>query len=106
MPAGKYRHRIEIQEDKSTTKNDHGEIVPDWKTVARRWVRIVPLAGSKAQVARQINPKVTHNVEMRYWQPLHPEQRIKYGTRILEINSIINTEEKDREQHMICTEAV
>lgn len=67
---------------------------------------ISPIPGT--EVARQEEPTnvVMSNVAIRYRPGLKAKMRILFGTRTLEINSVINVEELNRELNLVCREVI
>lgn len=105
MNAGKLRNRIEFQEDQGTAQDAYGAPTSDWNTVARRWARVEPLSGRELEVARAQAATVSHRVTLRHWPDLRPWFRVKFGDKYFAIDAAMNTEERDRETVLLCTEA-
>jgi SPP1 family predicted phage head-tail adaptor len=108
MRAGKLQNRVEIQRDDGASQNDLGEHVPAWATYQTVWAQVTPLTGQRLFNAAQVMHDVTHEIRMR-WQSvaeLTPNHRIKWGTRIFEILSIVNWQEQDAEAIVSCREHV
>lgn len=108
MRAGKLQHPVVFQSPPAA-RNEYGEEeqdTDDWTVFARRRVAIIPLTGRELWNAQQSQPDVTHRVEMRYLEGLTTKKRMKYGTRIFNILSVLNLEEDGREMHLICVERV
>jgi SPP1 family predicted phage head-tail adaptor len=106
VKAGTLRQRIEFQEDQGTTQDAYGAVTADWNTVARRWAEVVPLSGRELEVARAQAPTADHRVTLRHWPDLKPHHRVKFGDKYFAINSVLNTDQRDRELVLLCTEAV
>lgn len=105
MRAGQLRHRVEFQE-RGETRGTQGSIAESWTTLAFRYAKIVPLAGSELINAQQIVNTVTHRVELRYWVDLTAKLRIVFKGRVFGIENVINLDERNIEQHCFCTEEV
>ncbi len=76
----------------------------DTATSQRAFIR--PLRGNELMIARQVTPQVTHEITMRNPTLTH-DQRLKEsgaGTRIFNILSIINVNERDHEKRILCVE--
>jgi len=54
--------------------------------------------------ADQMQAETTIRVRIRYNSSVEPEDRIWFGTRILEIVSIINFDERNRHMELLCKE--
>ena len=69
------------------------------------WCKITPLAGRELLLAQQIVATATHLVKLRYVAGVTEECTLAFGTRTLEINAIIDLEERNAELWLYCTEA-
>lgn len=106
LNAGTLRHRITIQQAQDT-QNSYGEPVPTWITFATVWASIEPLSGRELSTYRSIGGTETHKVTMRYLSGLDLDtMQISYNNRTFSINSISNTEERNYELVLTCTEYV
>jgi len=104
MRAGKLRHRV-IIEQVTSTDDGYGGRSDAWATFATVWASVKPLRGHEYFQAQQMQAKVTHKVKIRYLQGVTHKMRVKYGSRILNIVSVINPDEKSRELVLMCEEA-
>lgn len=77
-----------------------------WVTFNTVWAAVQPVTG--AEVARQEEPTTTlkSNVIIRYLAGIKPKFRITFGTRVLEIQSVINVNEDNHEMNLVCNEVV
>jgi len=105
MQAGKLRTRIEVQQN-TTTTNDVGETVSSWETVKTRWASIIPLTGREYMLAVFAQADISHTIQMRYFPDIDQSYRLKYGTRIFEIASVLNLNERNKTLHLQCKELV
>ena len=112
MRAGTLNRTITIQQKGSVTKNAYGEEVITWTTVATPRANIQPLRGMERIEAAQVSAEMSHRVRIR-WRPveIQPKMRILYvdpveGNRVLEIVSVANISERNREIEMMCQELV
>lgn len=107
MQAGTLRHQIEIQSH-SATADELNQIViteGDWSTDATRWAAIQPMSGRELEHNNAVYADVSHKITLRHYD-LTTEDRIKYGTRIFNIISVINIDERNREITVIAKEVV
>jgi len=102
MKIGKLRNVVEIQE-LTETRSEFGEVLKSWETTSCPWASVMPLSGQELEIARQINNQISHAVVIRF-QEISTTNRILFKGRTLEILSILNTEERDRELHIFCKE--
>lgn len=68
LQAGEMRQRVTIQV--LTEQSDgHDGVVSEWTTVHRRIpARVRPLSGRDLERARQTDPRITHDVTLRFWR--------------------------------------
>ena len=105
MRAGKLRHKITIQYY-TESQNSYGEMTKTWSDYATVWASIEPIMGREFWESQQINAEVTAKITIRYLADINPKMRVKYGSRIFEIISVINPEEKNRELQLMVKESV
>jgi head-tail adaptor len=92
MEAGKLRHLVQLQAN-TPTQNTLGEPSDSWATIANIYAAIRPMAG-----------QASHQITVRNYPGLSAENRIKFGTRIFDINSVNNVDERNREMILLCSE--
>ena len=111
-PAGRLRKRITIQKRAPTAPNEFGEAVPLWGDLCMVWGEVTPLSGRELYAAQQIVPEVSHRVDIRHPGTLAPNLGPDYrltlygGTRVMNILSVLNMEERNTTVTMLCTEPV
>ena len=103
MRAGRLRHRVTIERNTNSTPNDNGQVKPNWQTVYTRWAAIRPLRGKEYEEAHQMKAIETHEITLRY-VPITRKDRIRYGSRIFNIESVINVGERNKELLCRCVE--
>lgn len=103
MQAGKLKHSVTVQRDTGTV-NSSGQVVENWTTYITRRAEIVPLTGRELFAAQQVDGEVTHKVIMRYDSGVTSKMRLLFGSRVLNIESIININEANRDMELICKE--
>jgi SPP1 family predicted phage head-tail adaptor len=105
MLAGSMKQRVSIQ-SQSTTLDGYGEPANTWTTDSTVWASIVPLSGTEQQVAEGTTGIITHRVVMRYNTDASPQKRLLFGSKVLGIESVINTNEADKELQLLCREEI
>lgn len=102
MEAGELRHRITLL-NPADELDGTGQPASysDWATV---WAAVNPLSGRDLFAAQQLQSEVTHRVKIRYRAGVNSAMRVRFGTRIFEIDSVIDPEERHEELHLMCTE--
>ncbi len=104
MQAGKLRYLVTVQQP-TDTPNSFGEPVITWAALVRTHASIEPLSGRELWNAQQVQAQVTHRVRLRYYPGVMAKMRVSYGSRYLNIESVIDPEERHRELELLCTEA-
>lgn len=106
MQAGRLNKRVTIQ-SRATTTDAYGEdVVTGWTTVAMVWAAVEPLQGREFWAQQQIQSEVTTRVRIRYLSGVVPEMRVLYGSRALDIKSVIDPRERHAEMQLMCAEGV
>lgn len=108
MRVGRLRHRLRIQEP-TQTRTGSGGFTHSWSTVAVVWAGVWPLVGREYMEARRVDADVTHEVRIRHRDGLTPSHQFVFDndtSRVLNIVSIRNVEERGRELIVMCREDV
>lgn len=114
VKAGDYRKRITIKQPAtapSTDPNDLGAIVGDPTIFARAWAKISNTKGREYQLGLQVVGESSDIVEMRYQNGIAPTMTVEYvddrtcGTRKLDINNVVDPDERHIKLYLFCTEA-
>lgn len=104
MKAGSLRHRV-VVEQKTATADGYGGSTLAWTTFATVWAAIEPVSGREYFQAQQFQAAVTHKVTIRYLSGINTTMRVKHNSRVFNIHSILNIEERCRELVLMCEEA-
>ena len=105
MRIGKLRHRIKIQEY-TAGRDSFGSEEPIWTDVVTVWASVTPGSGKEHFASAQVNAEVSTKISMRYRSGITPKMRVAFGTRIFEIVSVLNYEERGIELNLMCKESV
>ena len=105
MRAGRLRHQVTIQ-GLTTAPDAYGDIVETWTDTATVWAEVVPLSGKEYYAARQVSAEVDVRVTIRYRTGIKPAMRVKYGTSLLDIQSVIDVGGRKDELQLLCREVV
>ena len=105
MLIGPMKHRVEIQ-SATQTQDDLGAVSYAWATDRKPWASIEPLQGDERMQVQQVKSSVSHKIVMRYDPTfvLTSEHRILYGTRVFEIDSVMNLKEQNETWVCYCVE--
>lgn len=111
MRAGSLRQLVTLQQLLAGTDDGGGGIAesPDnenWSDFATLYAHVEPLSGRELFQAQQINDQLTHRITVRYYPGVLSAMRVKYGTRIFIIESIIDVDERHREIQLMTRELV
>jgi len=106
--SGKLNKRIKIQQlvAGSPAQDNFGQPDESWTDFATIWAAIEPVQGNEFWAQQQVQSEVTIRVRTRYIEGVVPEMRILYGTRKLNIKSVIDPQEKHVELQLMCSEGV
>jgi len=106
MQAGKLRHRVTIQQPVESSPNEYNEDTITWTDVCKVWAEIVPTTAAEFQRNERISMDSTHVVTIRYRSGLDSTMRVVYDSRNLNIDSIINKDERGIRLELVCKEEV
>ena len=96
VKSGELRHVVNIQQQ-ARTPNASGGYTETWNDFAvNLYCKIEPLAGEERYLREQINDELTHRITMRYYPGVSSKMRVLYGTRVFQIEQVLNTEERNR----------
>jgi SPP1 family predicted phage head-tail adaptor len=110
MRAGDMRHRIQLQ-TRSVGQDALGGQSPTWTTTATVWAEILPLTGRERMLAGANQSEVSSMVTIRYQAQFSDPKamaamRILYGSRILNIESSNDVEERHKIIELSCSEGL
>ncbi len=105
MNPGELRHRVTIQQSQETVDADKTPSL-SWVPVATVWAAVEPINGREYIQLKQTNATLTTCIRIRYRSGFTPAMRIVYGTRIFDINDVIDVNERHVEIHLMCTEVI
>ena len=103
--AGCMRNRVSIQ-SRTESRDAHGGIAETWATTALAYADIQPIRGREFFSAEAVNSDVTHKVTIRYREGITPQMRVLFGSRALNITSVINVNERSDCLELMCREVV
>lgn len=103
LRAGVLNKRVTLQ-TVSNSADGRGGVTETWGDTVTLWAHIEELAGSEAFTGQQIASNLTHRVTLRYRTSVAPQQRLKYGTRILKVISVRNPDQRNEMLEVMCSE--
>ncbi|MDD5533786.1 MAG: phage head closure protein, partial [Syntrophales bacterium] len=75
-------------------------------TEATVWGKYMPLIGREYHAAQQTGGEVTGKVRMRFRRGMGPHKRLLFDGRVLDIEAVINVEERNEELILMIRETV
>lgn len=109
MDAGRMRHRITFQRFNGALGaygDPRDKDDANWVDVATVWAAVDPVSGREFYEAQQSQSDVTHKIRCRYRRGLDTSMRIKLGSRVMEVRSIIDWEERHESLLIMAVEVV
>lgn len=103
MRAGELNKKIIIQ-DLVKTDDGAGGYSERFVDVSEAWAAIEPVSGQKKFVGMQLQSEITHQVTIRFIEDISFKMRVKFGTRLFMIRSIINPKESNERLQLFCEE--
>ncbi len=101
--SGKLRHEIQIQDNTQGSDGAGGK--PDnWATVGTVWASINRVKETEELNAGMLQNVITHEIKIRFFSGITVSHRILFGSRIFEIISINDMEERNFHQMLHCLE--
>ena len=105
MKIGKLRHRIAIEQVAEIQDSD-GSVIETWSAFADVQASIEPISGREYFAAQITQADVTHRISLRFIAGIITKMRVKHGSRIFDILSVINVNERNRELQLMCRESI
>lgn len=92
---GRMRHRVTI-ETQSTTVDAVGQRANTWTKVETVWCSVRPLSGREYLSASGPRAEITHEITFRYPVTVQPKDRILFGNRLFDVESVFTQDERGR----------
>ena len=105
--ASRLRQRIKFQSESTVTDSGGGSTL-SWVDGLTVWAEIKPMSsrGGERLVAGQMENRLMHLVTVRYINGITPKMRILYGSRIFNIRSVTDVEERGEILEIVAEEGV
>lgn len=103
IPAGDLDKRV-ILEGRATAKNAAGEAVGEWAEIVTVWANIRPASSREILLTGSAASQATLTVTIRYRTGITAKNRVRFGTRILDVSGVINPDERNEELRLLCHE--
>ena len=100
---GDLRHRVTVQQV-ARVGDGGGGASESWNAVATVWAAVLPLGGREELDGDVLSGALSHEIWMRHRDDVAADMRIVMASRIFEIRSVINVEERGRWLRLVCDE--
>lgn len=107
MRAGQLRERVTIQR-KSVTRDGFGAEVVTWPDLVTVWANVRSTDGTEGveSTVDQVVATISHSVLIRYRAGLSPAMRVVWRGKALQILSIVENDNRQRQLILKCSEIV
>jgi SPP1 family predicted phage head-tail adaptor len=103
MNPGELRHRIEIEKS-VLVDNPNNEQEKQWTFFKKIWAKIDCVGNGRKQIqAGKESTSLNYEITIRFTKDIDNSMRIKYGSKIFNIDHVVNYKELNRELHLFCT---
>lgn len=103
--AGTLIHLVEIQNRTgSTSPGTRGQTSKEFATVECVYASINDLSAQETIIAKQIDARATHKIQMYYTASLNVRSQIKFGSRTFNVLMDNNVEQRNIEWDLTCME--
>jgi SPP1 family predicted phage head-tail adaptor len=106
MNPGKLRYRITLQEYIEASDQYKTPIDQGWQNVATVWASVEPIQGREYIQLQNTQSELTTKIRIRYRPDVTPAMRVQYGTRVFDVQSVIDFEERHIELQLMCIERI
>lgn len=103
IQSGEFKERVELQ-NFVETKDKTGGPTRAWSTAVTRWAKMEPARGQEKFEAQQMEARTDVVISIRYYADIDTTWRVKRGTKIYNIESIVNVGENDYVLELHCTQ--
>lgn len=105
MQAGLLNRRVELQQAVES-RDPTGGVDRAWTTIVTRWAQIIPLRGQEKFDASQMEAQTNIKIRIRYYAAIDQTWRIKKGSRIFNIKSVVNIGDRNYAQEIEVMEII
>lgn len=107
MQSGRLRNRVTIQYQVAT-QDEYNEEIVAWTDLADVWADIRPTSARERMInsADQIQAAIDHTIIIRWRDDISTKQRIKFGTRVFDIEGFADRTGKRHELRLNCREVL
>ena len=105
IESGRLNKRVDLQqatEDRDAT----GGTTRTWTTIVTRWAAIEPAKGREAYIFGQVESRTIIKIRIRYHADIDTTWRIQFGSKIFNIESLVNSGERNEFIDLFCEETI
>lgn len=102
--VGAMRHTVSLERYTEGAPDTYGVRDKSWVAYATVWAEIRPVQGREYFQVMQVQAETTHVVRIRYQDGVRPRDRVVFGDRTFEVESVIAKREIHDEIELICKE--
>ena len=99
-----YPHLITIQQLPESTDQYNTPMESEWQDVVTVWASIEPIQGREYVLLQNTQSELTTRIQIRYRPGIKPSMRALYGSRVFDIQSVIDYEERHIDLQLMCVE--
>lgn len=103
LKIGALRHRIILQQ-RTQVSSATGAKTETWNDVAPLRAEIKPHAARELSAADNRYQETSHQITIRYRAGVSAQMRVLFGSRVFQIETVINSMERNRWLHLLCQE--
>lgn len=103
--AGMLRHHLLIQRVVKLS-DGQGGWTETWQDVATLPAKVEPVQGGEYWQGMRLQEHITHRATVRYYAGLDATMRAKLGSRVLNVRSVLDLEERHRWHVLMLEEGV
>lgn len=103
MRIGDLCHRIKLQTGTRTSDGAGGSTI-SWADTATVWASVEPVTGREPYAANQLQGQVSHKIQIRYRSGVTHGTRVLFGTRVFDVQAVLNDKEGDESLTLYCQE--
>ena len=76
----------------------------EWQNFATIFASVEPISGREFVLLQNTNSELSVRIKIWYYPGITNAMRVIYGTRIFNIQSVIDVKEQHKEMHLMCVE--
>jgi SPP1 family predicted phage head-tail adaptor len=98
------RDKLITLQRRGSAQDSVGQTVETWTDISQAWATIKPITGREYFNASGERAEVTHRVSIWWISGVAPRDRVLYRSRVFDIKSAINVDERNKDLELMCVE--